>query len=190
MENENNVPFKVFNTQEEFDNHAGSIKYNVTKDILGELGLKDKSEIDTLRNEINTLKSEYEKVKADNEELSNKTVEYEERQKDLELNEKLKSYGIEETDIDYVKFDMARNNMNLDNEGFDDFISKSRFVKKTETNTQETQETEVQNTEVLDKQDPITVPTQEKLDEADSSRTTDFSNLGQLEQHALNQFLK
>ena len=84
---------------------------------------------------------------------------------------------------------MARNNMNLDNESFDDFISKSRFVKKTETNTQETQETEVQET-VLDKQDPITVPTQEKLDEADSSRTTDFSNLGQLEQHALNQFLK
>ena len=79
--------------------------------------------------------------------------------------------------------------MNLDNESFDDFISKSRFVKKTETNTQETQETEVQET-VLDKQDPITVPTQEKLDEADSSRTTDFSNLGQLEQHALNQFLK
>ena len=37
----NDVPFKVFKTQEEFDNHAGYIKKSTTSSILKELGLDE-----------------------------------------------------------------------------------------------------------------------------------------------------
>lgn len=128
----NDVPFKVFKTQEEFDNHAGYIKKSTTSSILKELGIDDKSQLDELKNSIKAALDT-------NDELIKVKEASDEQLRDLQLDNFLLKKGIQVDNLDYVKLDIAKNKINIDDETtFNDFISNSKWVSKTNEQQVET----------------------------------------------------
>ena len=158
---EENVPFKVFKTQEEYDNFAGYIRKSTTSSILEELGLQDKSQIKELRETITN-------VVAQNEELAPKVQQYEEQVKDLQLETNLLGLGIAKEDFDYVKVDLLKNpDLDItDQNALSEFLGNTRWVKPA-GQEQQTQQT----------------PT------PDVQPTIDTSNLSVIEANAFNAFL-
>ena len=157
---EENVPFKVFKTQKEYDDFAGYVRKSTTTSILDELGLQDKSQIKELRDTITN-------VVAQNEELNPKVQQYEEQLKDLQLETNLLGLGIAKEDFDYVKVDLLKNpDLDItDQNALSEFLVNTRWVKPVE-NEQQTQQTQ-----------PNVQPTR------------DTSNLSAIEANAFNAFL-
>ena len=131
----NDVPFKVFKTQEEFDNHAGYIKKSTTSSILKELGLDDKSQLDE-------LKSSVKKTLATNEELSTYREQTEEQVKDLRLDNQLLMKGVPADNLDYAKLDILKSEIDIaDEQALSDFLNNSKWI-----NSEQSQQKEVINT--------------------------------------------
>ena len=131
----NDVPFKVFKTQEEFDNHAGYIKKSTTSSILKELGLDDKSQLDE-------LKSSVKKTLATNEELSTYREQTEEQVKDLRLDNQLLMKGVPADNLDYAKLDILKSEIDIaDEQALGDFLNNSKWI-----NSEQSQQKEVINT--------------------------------------------
>ena len=131
----NDVPFKVFKTQEEFDNHAGYIKKSTTSSILKELGLDDKSQLDE-------LKSSVKKTLATNEELSTYREQTEEQIKDLRLDNQLLMKGVPADNLDYAKLDILKSEIDIaDEQALSDFLNNSKWI-----NSEQSQQKEVINT--------------------------------------------
>ena len=131
----NDVPFKVFKTQEEFDNHAGYIKKSTTSSILKELGLDDKSQLDE-------LKSSVKKTLETNEELLTYREQTEEQVKDLRLDNQLLMRGVPTDNLDYAKLDILKSEIDIaDEQALGDFLNNSKWI-----NSEQSQQKEVINT--------------------------------------------
>lgn len=131
----NDVPFKVFKTQEEFDNHAGYIKKSTTSSILKELGLDDKSQLDE-------LKSSVKKTLETNEELLTYREQTEEQVKDLRLDNQLLMKGVPADNLDYAKLDILKSEIDIaDEQALGDFLNNSKWI-----NSEQSQQKEVINT--------------------------------------------
>ena len=140
-QNEENVPFKVFKTQEEYDNFAGYIRKSTTSSILDELGLQDKSQITELREQITQITTQ-------NQELEPKVQQYEEQLADMQLESNLIGLGISKDDFDYVKLDLMKSqDLDLTNvEALSEFLGKTRWLNN--NNQQETPKQQVEQPEV------------------------------------------
>ena len=138
---EENVPFKVFKTQEEYDNFAGYIRKSTTSSILDELGLQDKSQITELREQITQITTQ-------NQELEPKVQQYEEQLADMQLESNLIGLGISKDDFDYVKLDLMKSqDLDLTNvEALSEFLGNTRWLNN--TNQQETPKQQVEQPEV------------------------------------------
>ena len=138
---EENVPFKVFKTQEEYDNFAGYIRKSTTSSILDELGLQDKSQITELREQITQITTQ-------NQELEPKVQQYEEQLADMQLESNLIGLGISKDDFDYVKLDLMKSqDLDLTNvEALSEFLGNTRWLNN--NNQQETTEQQVEQPEV------------------------------------------
>ena len=139
-QNEENVPFKVFKTQEEYDNFAGYIRKSTTSSILDELGLQDKSQITELREQITQITTQ-------NQELEPKVQQYEEQLADMQLESNLIGLGISKDDFDYVKLDLMKSqDLDLTNvEALSEFLGNTRWLNN--TNKQETTKQQVEQPE-------------------------------------------
>ena len=140
-QSEENVPFKVFKTQEEYDNFAGYIRKSTTSSILDELGLQDKSQITELREQITQITTQ-------NQELEPKVQQYEEQLADMQLESNLIGLGISKDDFDYVKLDLMKSqDLDLTNvEALSEFLGNTRWLNN--TNQQETTKQQVEQLEV------------------------------------------
>ena len=138
---EENVPFKVFKTQEEYDNFAGYIRKSTTSSILDELGLQDKSQITELREQITQITTQ-------NQELEPKVQQYEEQLADMQLESNLIGLGISKDDFDYVKLDLMKSqDLDLTNvEALSEFLGNTRWLNN--NNQQETPKQQVEQPEV------------------------------------------
>lgn len=72
---ENIQPFKVFNTQAEFENLSAKIKGSTEREILKLLGIKEKAEIDKIKQAYENSLTEADKVAREIENLKNENQE-------------------------------------------------------------------------------------------------------------------
>lgn len=114
------TPFKVFETQEEFDNHAAGIKRNAANEVFKTLGIKSASD-------ITQMKSEYE----------SKLNEAETKVQSLRVTNTLLGSGIAADNLDYAMVDIKKAGIDInDSKALAEFAGKSKWIAKQQTTNQ------------------------------------------------------
>lgn len=142
-----NQPFKVYESQEEFDKHAKGIRKSAEDKILKSLGFDS---IESLQEKLKGKPLEVEEKSTEPEKSEETVITPQVSQVDTKLTElemlaeslqeelnnkrienKLLASNVSQENIDYVMLDLIKNNIDIDNEEqFKSFIDNSKFKGK------------------------------------------------------------
>ena len=118
------VPFKVFNTEEEFNEYTSGIRSTGVSSVYKELGIKSADEFTAMKT-------------AHQQELSGRDSKITQ----LTINNTLLGAGIPASNIDYALVDMKKANVDVnDNAALQKFAAESNWVVKQEAGPNQTQQ--------------------------------------------------